>query len=168
MRRRASRRLYRYLVDNGRAPLAPACGAGLARQRAARPGGHAAGGGLSRRQARFRGLRRQPGERRTRTVRTMHRFDVRRDGRLITYSRRRPTPSCLTRCVGPSARWYRWAGGDRRTRSNHCCATSRYGRPDGAAAGALPSAGHLPGFGPQRRDRCNRRTCREGLKVSTR
>jgi tRNA pseudouridine38-40 synthase len=85
VRRRASKRLYRYLVHNDRAPSP------LARERTwhvkepldAPAMQRAAACLLGRHNfAAFAGSPKKPD---AATVRTMHRFDVRRDGRMITY-----------------------------------------------------------------------------------
>ena len=79
-------------------------------------GGDAGGGGLSRRQARFRRLRRQPGERAGRH--RPHDAPVRRCGGAAGWSSstRRPTLSCPIRCGGQSARSWRWGWAGRRRR----------------------------------------------------
>ena len=151
MRRRASRRLYRYLVYNDRAPSPllrerawhvkePLDAAAMQQAAACLVGRHDF--------AAFAGSLEKP---EAGTVRTMHRFDVRRAGRIIAFEAEADAflPHQVRRTVGALVE----VGLGRQTPQSFemllrtgksAIAGLPRGGTGGAAAGAMPDTGYLP------------------------
>ncbi len=154
VRRRARRRLYRYLIYNDPVPspllrgrawhvAEPLDVGAMARAAACLVGRHD-----------FAAFAEKLANPRASTVRTVYRFELRRRGRLLVLLMEAgvlPAPSGAAhgRAAGGGGPGAADAG---RVRGDAAGGAPGSGRPGGSAAGALPDAGNLYRFEPGRRD----------------